>query len=97
MSVVEAVGYVGSAGAASMWVPQAVRALRHRAAGDELSGLSLGGYSVAIAFNALLIAYAVLSHAAPVLVAGCVNLVCAAVIVVTLTRPRPRPAPEAEG
>lgn len=71
-----------------MWVPQAVRALRHRAAGDELTGLSRGGYSVAIVFNALLIAYALTSSATPVLVAGCVNLVCAAVIVTTLSLSR---------
>jgi hypothetical protein len=79
--LIEAIGYVGAAGAASMWMPQMVRAIRNRRDHDALHGLSLGGYAVAIVFNALLIAYSATTAARPALVAGIVNLVCAFVIV----------------
>jgi len=79
--LVESIGYVGSAGAASMWVPQVVRAIRHRHDHGVLRGLSLEGYALAIVFNALLVAYSVLTSAHPAVVAGIVNLVCAFVIV----------------
>jgi uncharacterized protein with PQ loop repeat len=86
--VIEAVGYIGSVGAAVMWMPQVRRVvrLRHRAA--ALRGMSVAGYLVAIVFNALLLAYGFLNQAVPVAVAGVVNLGCAAVIVVLLMRAR---------
>lgn len=83
--MIEAVGYVGTAGAATMWVPQAVRAVRHRADPEALGALSRGTYLVAIVFNVLLITYGSSMHARPVVLAGVVNLVCAAVIVGAVT------------
>ncbi|GAA4821359.1 hypothetical protein ACFQ0K_19510 [Nocardioides caeni] len=88
--MIEAVGYVGSAGAASMWIPQAWRAVRHRADPDLLAPISLATYLVAMAFNALLITYGATKSAAPVVVAGVANLVCATVIVAVLLRSRAR-------
>lgn len=88
--MIEAVGYVGSAGAATMWIPQAVRAVRHRADPDALAALSLTTYLVALGFNVLLLVYGAVEHARPVVVAGAVNLVCAAVIVVALASGRSR-------
>ena len=86
--MIEAVGYVGSAGAATMWVPQAVKAVRHRADPDTLSAISLATYAVAMVFNVLLIAYGASRDATPVVVAGVVNLVCATVIVAVLVGAR---------
>ncbi len=91
--MIEAVGYVGSAGAATMWVPQAVRAVRHRADPEALAALSLSTYLVALAFNVLLLTYGAVEHARPVIVAGAVNLVCAAVIVTAVASGRRRRAP----
>ncbi|HWJ81168.1 MAG TPA: hypothetical protein VNS55_02925 [Nocardioides sp.] len=79
--MIEAVGYVGSAGAALMWMPQAARALRHRRQAARLAGISASAYLWAIAFNALLLGYGLLGHAAPVVLAGSVNLACASLIV----------------
>lgn len=85
---IEAIGYVGSAGAAVMWVPQAVRVLRLRRAGLPLQGVSPAAYAVAIVFNALLAWYGATEHAVPVVCAGAINLVCASVIVAALALPR---------
>lgn len=79
--MIEAIGYVGSAGAAAMWVPQAVHAVRHRHDGAAIAGISVASYSLAVVFNALLLAYGLGTHATPVVVAGVVNLLCSAVIV----------------
>lgn len=87
--MIEAIGYVGSAGAATMWLPQAVRAVRHRRDPGALASLSRTTYTVAIGFNILLATYGSLEHARPVVLAGVVNLVCASVIlwaIVTGTR-----------
>jgi uncharacterized protein with PQ loop repeat len=86
--VIEVIGYVGSAGAAVMWLPQVVRAVRHRHDVDMLAGISALAYLTAVLFNALLLSYGWLSHAAPVVLAGAVNLGCALVIVLLLTRAR---------
>jgi hypothetical protein len=86
--VVEAVGYLGSAGAALMWVPQALRAVRHRGHPAALAGLSPAAYLVAVGFNALLLAYGLGAGAGPVVLAGCVNLLCAAVIVAVVVTSR---------
>jgi uncharacterized protein with PQ loop repeat len=88
--VIQAVGYLGSAGAALMWVPQAFRAVRHRRDPSTLAGISLVAYLVAMAFNALLLTYGVLSDAGPVQLAGCLNFVCAGVIVSVVLRARRR-------
>lgn len=86
--MIEVVGYVGSAGAASMWLPQAARALRHRHRPDLLASISVTTYLVAVVFNLLLIAYGLTRSATPVVVAGAANLVCASVIVAVLVRSR---------
>lgn len=79
--MIEFVGYLASAGAIAMWLPQMTRALRNRGNPAYLHAISASAYSVAIAFNALLIVYGTLSHSIPAVCAGIVNLVCAAVIV----------------
>lgn len=86
--MIEAIGYLASAGAASMWLPQTVRAFRLRHAGTAMEGLSLPAYAVAVLFNALLLSYGTLEHARPVMVAGALNLACALVIVTLLVRRR---------
>lgn len=63
-----------------MWVPQAVRAVRNRRSASSLAGISPVTYLAAIVFNALLVTYGLLNHARPVVVAGCINVVCASVI-----------------
>ena len=88
--MIEVVGYVGSAGAATMWLPQAARAIRHRRDEVRLASLSLTTYAVALVFNALLLTYGLVHHAPPVVVAGMVNLVCAVVIVTILSARRNR-------
>lgn len=87
---IDAVGFVGSAGAAVMWVPQALRVLRLRRSGLPLQGVSPAAYAVAVVFNVLLAWYGLTEHAVPVVVAGTVNLVCAAVIVGAIALPRAR-------
>lgn len=75
-----------------MWVPQAVRAVRHRHQLDVLAGISLVSFTTAIVFNALLLSYGWVSDALPVVLAGAVNLACATVIVaVVLWARRSRP------
>jgi uncharacterized protein with PQ loop repeat len=86
--VVQAVGYLGSAGAAVMWVPQALRAVRHRRQAPALAGISPAAYLLAMAFNALLLTYGLLTHARPVVLAGSINLACATVIVTVLVLAR---------
>lgn len=77
----EAVGYIGSAGAATMWIPQAVRTWRHRRDTVALRGVSFPAYGVALLFNALLLAYGITTDAPPVIIAASVNFACAAFIV----------------
>jgi hypothetical protein len=86
--VIQIVGYLGSAGAAVMWLPQTIRAVRHRRHAALLAGISPGAYIGAIVFNALLLTYGLVSSAGPVVVAGAVNLACAAVIVSVLLAAR---------
>lgn len=86
--MIQVVGYLGSAGAAVMWIPQAHRAIRLRRQAAALAGISLAAYLWATVFNALLLTYGLMSHAGPVVLAGSVNLACAAVIVTTLVAAR---------
>lgn len=86
----EAVGYVGAVGSASMWAPQAVRVVRLRHEVEALAGISSVAYAIAVVFNVLLIAYGSSSHAAPVVVAGALNLACASLILVLLRAARRR-------
>jgi hypothetical protein len=79
--MVQAVGYFGSAGAAVMWIPQAVRAVRLRRQTSALAGISPAAYVMAMAFG-------LLTNAGPVVLAGCVNLACATVITSVLLRSR---------
>jgi uncharacterized protein with PQ loop repeat len=89
--MVHAVGYFGSAGAAVMWIPQAVRAVRLRRQTAALAGISLAAYVMAMVFNALLLSYGLLASAGPVVLAGCVNLACATVITSVLLLSRGTP------
>jgi uncharacterized protein with PQ loop repeat len=86
--VIQLIGYLGSLGAAVMWMPQVARAVRHRHDFEVLAGISLASYLIAVVFNALLVTYGALNHADPVALAGCVNLLCATVIVVVVARSR---------
>lgn len=86
--MIQVVGYLGSLGAAVMWIPQTHRAVRSRRDLATLAGISLTAYAVAAVFNALLFAYGLVSDAGPVVVAGAVNLVCATVIVSILVTSR---------
>lgn len=86
----EAIGYVGAAGSASMWAPQAVRVVRLRRDARALAGISASAYAIAMVFNVLLVAYGAREHAVPVVVAGAVNLGCATLIFVMLQRARRR-------
>jgi uncharacterized protein with PQ loop repeat len=79
--VIELVGYLASLGAIAMWLPQVVRTLRHRHDRAYLHAISLGGFGMGIAFNALLIVYGTMTHAIPVIAAGGVNIVCSMLIV----------------
>jgi hypothetical protein len=88
--MIQAVGYLGSAGAAVMWIPQAARAVRGRHDAATLAALSLVAYLTAIVFNALLLAYGVSTSARPVELAGSVNLTCATTIVAVLLVARRR-------
>jgi uncharacterized protein with PQ loop repeat len=90
--MIQVVGYLASIGAGLMWLPQAWRAVRLRHDAHALAGISAVAYLTAVAFNALLLTYGVLNGAPPVVVAGCVNVVCAGVIV-AIVLPRRRSAP----
>lgn len=84
----EAIGYVGAVGSASMWAPQAVRVVRLRREVEALAGISSSAYAIAVVFNVLLAAYGLTEHAAPVVVAGLVNLACATLIFAMLQMTR---------
>ncbi len=84
--MVQFIGFLGSLGAAAMWWPQAVSVLRRRHDPVALRGVSLATYTVAVAFNALLLAYGLTHRAAPVVLAALGNLVCASLIVAVLVR-----------
>ena len=86
--MIEVVGYVGSAGAALMWLPQASRALAGRRDPAAVAGISPASYLLAMLFNALLTAYGALEHATPVVVAGCVNFCCAIAILTAISLSR---------
>jgi hypothetical protein len=79
--VTELVGYLASAGAIAMWLPQVTRAFLNRTNPAYIHAISTSAYSLAIAFNALLITYGTFTHSIPAVCAGAVNLVCAAVII----------------
>jgi hypothetical protein len=86
--VVGVVGYLASAGAISMWVPQAWRVHRHRHDPAVLAGVSVLAFVTAVVFNGLLLAYGVGSDSVPVALSGGVNLVMSAFIVAVVSRRR---------
>jgi hypothetical protein len=90
--MIQAVGYLGSAGAAVMWIPQAARAVRGRHDAATLAALSPIAYIIAIVFNALLLVYGRAASARPVELAGAVNMTCATTIVVVLLAARRKAA-----
>ncbi|HEY3737834.1 MAG TPA: hypothetical protein VGL26_10365 [Jatrophihabitans sp.] len=79
--MIEFVGYLASAGAIAMWLPQVVRTLRNRNDTAHLQAISLGAYGVGVVFNGLLISYGALTGSVPVIAAGCVNVICSLLIV----------------
>jgi uncharacterized protein with PQ loop repeat len=81
IDVIELVGYLASAGAISMWLPQLIRALRNRSDPTYLQAISTSAYSLAAVFNVILLVYGILTHSVPAVAAGGVNLVCASFIV----------------
>lgn len=79
--MIEFVGYLASAGAIAMWLPQVLRSVKHRHDPAYLHAISLGAYGVGVVFNGLLISYGALTHSVPVMAAGSVNVVCSVLIV----------------
>ena len=86
--MIELVGYVGSVGAALMWLPQASRAVAGRRDPTAVAGISPTSFLLAMLFNALLASYGTLEHATPVVVAGCVNFCCAVAIMTSIAASR---------
>ena len=86
--MIEAIGYLASLGAMSMWFPQTWHVLRRRHDRSALAGVSIPAYTTGVAFNALLAVYGWGSHSTPVGLAGSVNLVLNAVIVAVVGRSR---------
>jgi uncharacterized protein with PQ loop repeat len=80
------VGYLAALGAIAMWLPQVARALRNRTNPAYLEAISTSTYAVGLAFNALLIAYGVLSDSIPAIAAGIVNIACSATIITLKVR-----------
>jgi len=86
--VIDAIGYLASLGALLMWLPQGWRVVRHRREPQTLAGISVLAYGTGFAFNALLLVYGVGTHAVPVALAACVNIVMSSLIVVVVLRAR---------
>jgi len=86
--VIEAIGFLASIGAVSMWLPQALRAYRQRHDAATLAGLSVTAFSVAVLFNALLLVYGIGTDSAPVALSGGANFVMSALIVAIVARGR---------
>jgi uncharacterized protein with PQ loop repeat len=88
--VIDAIGYLASLGALLMWLPQAVRVVRHRHAPETLAGISVVAYGTGFLFNALLLVYGFGTHAVPVVLAACVNIVMSSLIGLVVLRSRTR-------
>jgi uncharacterized protein with PQ loop repeat len=86
--VIDAVGYLASLGALIMWLPQGWRVVQRRHDEQALAGISLGAYCTGVAFNALLLIYGIGTHAYPVIVAACVNLVMSSLISALVAKTR---------
>jgi len=86
----DAVGYLASLLAMSMWVPQTLNVLRKRHDTRALHGVSLPAYGTGVLFNALLAVYGVGTHGVPVALAGGVNFVLCGTIVAVVARARVR-------
>jgi hypothetical protein len=74
-----------------MWLPQAWRVVRHRHSPEILAGISVVAYGTGFVFNALLLVYGVGTHAVPVALAACVNIVMSSLIGAVVFRARARP------
>jgi uncharacterized protein with PQ loop repeat len=88
--MIDAIGYLASLGALLMWLPQGWRVIRHRRDPKDLAAISVAAYYTGMLFNALLLVYGIGTHAIPVVVAACVNLVMSLLIVTVVTRSRVR-------
>ena len=86
MTVIETIGYAAAALTTASFVPQAWHTFRTK----DVSGISLGMYSVFVAGSVLWLLYGLLMAAWPVVVANTITLVLALVILWMKLRFRPR-------
>ena len=86
--MIELIGFLASIGAVSMWLPQALRAYRHRHDAATLAGLSIVAFSTAVVFNGLLLVYGIGTDSAPIALSGGANFVMSALIVGIVARGR---------
>ncbi len=88
--MIDVIGYLASLGALLMWLPQGWRVVRHRHSPETLAGISVVAYGTGFLFNALLLVYGVGTHALPVALAACVNIVMSSLIGSVVLRARTR-------
>lgn len=86
MTVIETIGYAAAALTTASFVPQAWHTFRTK----DVSGISLGMYSVFVAGSVLWLLYGLLMAAWPVVVANVITLGLALVILLMKLRFRPR-------
>ena len=86
MTVIETIGYAAAALTTASFVPQAWHTFRTK----DVSGISLGMYSVFVAGSVLWLLYGLLMAAWPVVVANVITLGLALVILWMKLRFRPR-------
>ena len=86
MTVIETIGYAAAALTTASFVPQAWHTFRTK----DVSGISLGMYSVFVAGSVLWLLYGLLMAAWPVVVANTITLGLALVILLMKLRFRPR-------
>lgn len=86
MTVIETIGYAAAALTTASFVPQAWHTFRTK----DVSGISLGMYSVFVAGSVLWLLYGLLIAAWPVVVANAITLGLALVILLMKLHFRPR-------
>jgi MtN3 and saliva related transmembrane protein len=86
MTLIETIGYVAATLTTGSFVPQAWQTFRTR----DVSGISLGMYSVFVVGSALWLTYGVMISAVPVVIANAVTLGLALAILAMKLRYRER-------
>ena len=86
MTVIETIGYAAAVLTTASFVPQAWHTFRTK----DVSGISLGMYSVFVAGSVLWLLYGLLIAAWPVVLANAITLGLALVILLMKLRFRPR-------